>query len=121
MSSSMSVSPFAEVYFGHGVNPLPFGSPDLMNWTSDPAIFSASCRGLVPPPVWLSMRSVLWNQKEMSTQWKAPMRPSNSGGCQVNQVTKTGAGCFTFAFASVTTPWRLLLTSEPISAGFLSG
>ena len=32
-----------------------------------------------------SIRSVLWNQKQMSTQWNAPMRPSKSGGCQPNQ------------------------------------
>ncbi len=38
------------------------------------------------------MRSVLWNQKQMSTQWNAPMRPSKSGGCQANQLTNTGAG-----------------------------
>ena len=32
------------------------------------------------------------------------MRLSNNGGCQLNQLTKTGAGCLDFASASETTP-----------------
>src|SRR5512133_1511245 len=57
----------------------------------------------------------------MSTQWNAPIRPSNSGGCQANQLTKTGAGCFDLTSASATTLCRLLLTSDQISTGFLLG
>src|SRR5262245_63370578 len=49
------------------------------------------------------------------------MRPSNSGGCQANQLTNTGAVCFDLASASVITLCRLLLTSDQISAGLLSG
>src|SRR5262245_900702 len=67
------------------------------------------------------MRSVLWNQKQMSTQWKARIRPSNIGGCQPNQATNTGAACFDLASASATAPWRLLVTSDQISTGFLPG
>ena len=81
------VSPFPVVYLGQTGRPPPFGSPVLMNLSSEPAIFAASFLGRAPPPVWVSIRSVLWNQKQMSTQWKAPMRPSKSGGCQENQVT----------------------------------
>src|SRR5437764_7313462 len=49
------------------------------------------------------------------------MRLSNSGGCQVNQFTYTGAGCFDFTSASATTLCRLLLASDQISTGFLPG
>src|SRR5512139_3450595 len=80
-----------------------------------------SFRGRAPPPVWVSIRSVLWNQKQMSRQWKARRRLSNSGGCQPNQLTNTGAGCLTLASASVTTPCLLLLASDQISTGFLPG
>src|SRR5215813_885676 len=120
-SSSTRVSPFADVYFGQRFSPGPFGSPVFMNCTSEADIFSASLRGRAPPPVCVNMRSVLWNQKQMSTQWNAPMRLSKSGGCQANQATNTGAVCFDFASASVTTLCRLLLTTDQISTGFLPG
>src|SRR5512142_108774 len=57
----------------------------------------------------------------MSTQWNARIRLSNIGGCQPNQPTNTGAGCRDLASASVTTPCRLLLTSDQISTGFFPG
>ena len=58
-----------------------------MNCSSERAIRVASFRGRAPPPVWVSIRSVLWNQKQMSRQWKARSRLSKSGGCQPNQLT----------------------------------
>ena len=58
-----------------------------MKRTSAPDILSASARGRAPPPVWVSIRSVLWNQKQMSRQWNARIRLSNIGGCQPNQAT----------------------------------
>src|SRR5690242_15891965 len=57
----------------------------------------------------------------MSTQWNARMRLSNSGGCHVNQSTKTGAGCLDLTSARATTDWRLLLTSDQISTGLRPG
>ena len=57
----------------------------------------------------------------MSTQWKARIRPSKSGGCHPNQATYTGAGCFDLASARATTLWRLLLASDQISTGFRPG
>src|SRR3974377_1479199 len=115
------VSPLTAVYLGQVGRLGPFGSPVFMNCSKAPAIFSDSALGPAPPPVWVSIRSVLENQKQISTQWNARMRLSNSGGCHVNQLTKTGAGCFDFTSASATTPARLAATSDQISTGFLPG
>jgi hypothetical protein len=92
-----------------------------MNASRVRAIFPESRRGRAPPPVWVSIRSVLSSQKQMSRQWKARIRRSKSGGCQPNHATYTGAGCFDLASARATTFWRLLLTSDQISTGMRSG
>lgn len=76
VSFSIIVSPFSAVYLGHDGKAPPFGSPVRINDSSDAVIFSLNFFGLLPPPVWVYMRSVLLYQKQISIQWKARIRPS---------------------------------------------
>ena len=77
-----------------------------MKLSSAPDIFPDRALGLAPPPVWVSIRSVLRNQKHMSEQWGLCILPSNSGESQSNRATYTGAPWAYLERAVLTTPER---------------